>query len=215
MGSRLRSFSLLGLCVRARLLMGVACIAALASCATPGADSGFPTKQSINSEIERFSKVMQVQTSNVKGFQDLAPHRGGLFVVRVPQRELCAVVANRGHYSSSYVMKFMKEMGVQGEGPSFAVAHEITHCLYSKEQSLSIIQRFLPDIDDPALASELLADASGLVYLKRTGLDYAQALAVVQRHRKWNVLSARYNTGAHLSEQLLASIEKEVFFLKN
>ena len=195
--------------------MGVACIAALASCATPGADSGFPTKQSINSEIERFSKVMRVQTSSVKGFQDLAPHRGGLFVVRVPERELCAVVANRGHYSSSYVMKFMREIGMQGEGHSFAVAHEITHCLYGKEQSLSIIQRFLPDIDDPALASELLADASGLVYLKRTGLDYAQALAVVQRHRKWNVLSARYNTGAHLSEQLLASIEKEVFFLKN
>ena len=158
---------------------------------------------------------MQVQAGSVKGFQDLAPHRGSLFVVRVPEREICAVVANRGHYSSSYVMKFMKEMGAQGEGHSFAVAHEITHCLYSKEQSLSIIQRFLPNIDDPALASELLADSSGLVYLKRAGLDYEQALEVVQRHRKWNVLSVRYNTGAHLSKQLLASIEKEVFFLKN
>lgn len=192
--------------------IGVLMLWSIVGCAMQGPSTAYPTKGSINSEVKRFSNLMQVDTKHIKGFEDIASHRGSLFVVQLPERNLCAVIANKGHYSSSYVMKFMNEFPGDGAGHAFAVAHEITHCLFDREKSLVAVQQFLPDIKDPGLASELLADATGLVYLKQSGWNYMQALSVLQRHRKWNVVSTRYNTGEHLNEQLLASIEKEIFF---
>lgn len=190
----------------------VAVISAEVSSAAASEEVRLPTATEIQVIKSDYEKTFGVNLKHVHIFYDdpRLSHRGPVGAIRTEKLNACVVVVNSRDFQVRAALSFMKGAPNQEVARKFLVAHELTHCLFSREDSMRNLKNMGLDVKNEAHSQEVIADLVGAVFVAQQGQDSEQVLDWLRSKRSGFFFHSRYNTAKFLNAEVLQKIDEQM-----
>lgn len=190
----------------------VTAIAAGISPVSANEEVRLPTATEIREIKAEYEKTFGMNLKHVHIFYDdpRLSNKGPVGSIRTEKLNACGVVVNSKDLQAYYALSFMKGAPSQEVARKFLVAHELTHCLFTREDSMRNLKSLGLDVKNEAHSQETIADLVGVTFIIRQGQGSDQLLTWLQEKRSGHFFSSHYNTAKYLNAEVLEKIDEQM-----
>lgn len=192
-----------------------ALVAAMSLSTTPGLASDevrLPTASEMLDIKADYEKTFGINLKHVHIFYDepRLSNKGPVGAIRTQKLNACSLIINSRDWKVFSALSFLKGAPNQEVARQFLVAHELSHCLFTREDSMNNLTEIGLDIRDQVHSQETIADLLGAVFVIKKGADPEQTLAWLRDKRSGHVFSSQYNTAKYLNAEILQKIDERM-----
>lgn len=175
-------------------------------------DVRLPTEAEMKEIKATYEKTFGMNLQHVRIFynEPKLSHKGPVGAIRTEKLNACGVVINSKDWQTMAALSFMKGAPNQEVARNFLVAHELTHCLFTREDSMKNVTALGLDISEPAHSQEVLADLAGTAFVLGQGADQEQTLAWLKEKRSGYIFNRHYNTAQYLNAETINRVEGQL-----
>lgn len=190
----------------------VAAISAGVSSTAAGEEVRLPTAAEIRDIKSEYEKTFGMNLKHVHIYYDepRLSHKGPVGAIRTDKLDACGLVVNSKDLQAYAAISFMKGAPSQDIARKFLVAHELTHCLFTRDDSMRNLKNLGLDVKNEAHSQETIADLVGVTFIIRQGQGSEQMLDWLREKRSGHFFSSHYNTATYLNAEVLQKIDEQM-----
>lgn len=168
-----------------------------------------PTESEFRKTILEYQEALGVNLSHVRVFynEPRLSHRGPVGAVRMLGLNKCGIIVNEKDFFVGSVLSFFKSAPSQDIARKFLVAHEITHCLFSREDSLANLAAIGIKPKNDGHGQEIIADLVASAFVIKHGADPKQLGNWLNEERSNHLFGSNYNTAKFINSKNVAAVE--------